>query len=693
MSHMSETKVIYDAGRDPSMQNAYFDVDEMRERVLEDGRVLPYRYVHGGIREHAIKFIFCYPPREAYRGRFFQYLSPFPGPDEELASLDKTGEDDKIAFCLLHGAYYVESNMGSAFAFGAKQDAAMCFRASAAAAEWSRKVAMEYYGCGRPFGYVHGGSGGGYKTMACIENTNAWDGAVPYVIGSPYSLPNTVTMHVKGQRVLRHVFGKIADALDAGGSGNPWEGLDKDEAATLTELTQMGISPKAWYFESCGAVLDGSTPVLLPGVKAKDPAYFEEFWKEPGYEGADPASTACRDRLVFRTRVRSVHAPCTGMNDTGASNGVDDSYRKMAVNGKDAWIELEEIPRGEDLYLKGVNVCLTSGAAAGKQMLMDQLIPSAEGKGGIVTIGMCYGLANLDEVVDSIRPGDEIVLDNSDYIAIQSYYRHQVPPDPSFHAWDHLRKADGSPLYPQRAHILGPEYCGTGTVQDGQIQGKVINIQGMWDESTCNWCADWYRHKIMEAQGDDRNHRVWYMDRCMHGDLQMLENNKITNYLGAMRQALLDLSDWVERGIEPPMSTAYRYEDGQILVPETAAERRGVQPTARLTANGRECLHVKAGEKVTLRCEADVPAGAGSITFVDFDFEEHREFPAVHLFATPGRAVSAEGSHGVYEAEHVYDRPGTWFASVRVKAERRGDATDPFTQVKNIARARIIVEA
>ena len=37
--------------------------------------------------------------------------------------------------------------------------------------------------------------------------------------------------------------------------------------------------------------------------------------------------------------------------------------------------------------------------------------------------------------------------------------------------------------------------------------------------------------------------------------------------------------------------------------------------------------------------------------------------------------------------------PGTYFASVRVKAERHGDATDPFTQVKNIARARIIVEA
>lgn len=212
------------------------------------------------------------------------------------------------------------------------------------------------------------------------------------------------------------------------------------------------------------------------------------------------------------------------------------------------------------------------------------------------------------------------------------------------------------------------------------------------DESTCNWCADWYRHKIMEAPGNDRNHRVWYKEKCMHGDVAMLENNVITNYLGALRQALLDLSDWVERGIEPPAITDYRYEQGQILLPETAKARRGVQPVAKLTANGSECLHVKAGETVTFRCLAQLPEGAGQITFVDFDFEEHQEFPAVNLFATSGRFVSSDENGEVYEADHVYTQPGTYFASVRVRAERHGDKSGPFTQVKNLARARIIVE-
>ena len=107
--------------------------------------------------------------------------------------------------------------------------------------------------------------------MACIENTSAWDGAAPFVIGSPVSLPNTITMHVQGQRVLRNAFPKILDALDAGGSGDPYEKLNQDEADMLRELTKMGFPPLAWYMEAKGVIDPGSLPVLMPGVKKMDP--------------------------------------------------------------------------------------------------------------------------------------------------------------------------------------------------------------------------------------------------------------------------------------------------------------------------------------------------------------------------------------------------------------------------------------
>ena len=82
---------------------------------------------------------------------------------------------------------------------------------------------------------------------------------------------------------------------------------------------------------------------------------------------------------------------------------------------------------------------------------------------------MCYGMSDLTAVVDSIKPGDTLTLDNSDYIALQSYYRHQVPDDLSFRAWDQFRDENGRPTLPQRKNVMGYYFSVTGNVQDGQI--------------------------------------------------------------------------------------------------------------------------------------------------------------------------------------------------------------------------------
>ena len=144
-------KEIYDARSDSEYQKPYIDVDETRRRTMPDGSSMPYRYVHGGFQETKVKFSFCFPPREQYRGRFYQYLCPFPGPDEELASLERKGEDNTIAFCLENGAYFIETNMGSASAFGGNPDTKRVWKSSAAAAEYSRTLALDYYGSKRPY--------------------------------------------------------------------------------------------------------------------------------------------------------------------------------------------------------------------------------------------------------------------------------------------------------------------------------------------------------------------------------------------------------------------------------------------------------------------------------------------------------------------------------------------------------------
>lgn len=689
---------MYNPKTDERFQQPFIDIDEWRERELVDGTVLPYRYMHGGFQGTNVKFSFFFPEVKAYQGRFHQYLSPFPGPDEEMASIGRTGENDRVAFALSCGAYFIESNMGSCAAFGGMADPTIVWQSSAAAAEYSREKAEELYHAGRPYGYVYGGSGGGYKTLACIENTNTWDGAAPYVIGSPVSLPNTITMHVQGQRVLRNCFDKILDALDEGGSGNPYEQLNPEETAMLEELTKMGFPPIAWYLEAKGEINDGSLPVLAPGVKAADPTYFEEFWTKEGYMGADPDSTAVRDRLQFTGIIKSVNLPTTeeNQNPEDGLNGVDDAWKKQLVSGNGAWIELEELPGGEDLYLHGVNLIPQTGAAVGQELLLDKMIPYPEGKGGYLTIGMCYGMSDLREVLSGIQPGDTLYMDNSDYIAIQSYYRHQCPSDLSFHAWDQFRNPDGTPSLPQRDNVMGYGFTGTGTVQDGNIQGKVILTQALMDESTCPWCADWYRRKVIETKGSEQDFRVYYTQRVMHGDVDTLVNYMVVDYMGSLCQALIDLANWAEKGIEPLPSTDYTLnEDGQIYLNPDITKRRGIQADVIITVNGQKCAHVKVKETVNFEIHVEVPKGAGEVTEILMTYEElegvtrDTMYPVTCEF-TPyekGQNHCAKAT-----ASTTYQKPGTYFAVTKILSNRHGNRMEQFTQIKNMDRVRIIVE-
>lgn len=682
---------IYDAKKDAQFRKGYIDIDEMRVRKLDNGREIPYRYMHGGFEGTAVRFSFCYPPKENYEGRFYQYLSPFPGPEEELASLPMTGEDDKIAFCLTHGAYYVESNMGSAAMHTNNEDHTMTHRSSAASAEFSRVMAQKVYGYAhRPYGYVYGGSGGGYRTTACIENTNAFDGAVPYVIGSPYAIPNCQTTRAYAERILRHKIPQIIDAVDAGGTGDPYAGLTGEEADALREVTLFGYPLKSWF--ASADLNDGALPVLAPGVKAMDPAYFEDYWKVPGYLGADKDGNAVRDRICMDTKVKLVFVPgkkgqmLEGRIDT--RNGVNDAWKKMISSDEmeaEPWIELDEVPEGNDLYLKGAEIVFTSGKAAGRHLQMGRI----EEKRLYITEG--FGMDPILETMSLLEQGDEAHLDNSDYIAIQTYHRHQVPA-PDYKAWDQFRDAQGKPLYPQQKTLVGPVFCGNGPgcKQNGLIQGKIIIVAALMDEQAYPWQADWYRRKVAQMHdGNEKDYlRLWYFDNVLHDDRAGSANELYaTTYAAGLKQALVDLAAWVEKGIEPLPSSRYQVNMGQVEVFETAEERCGIQPVVRLYANGCKCAHVKTGECVKLLAEAEVPKGAGSLTFVEWSFEGEMDFSEKGVFT-----LQEEGTKGTAEAEHVFEKPGTYFAVVRVMSERNGDREAVFTQVRNIDRVRVIVE-
>lgn len=679
-------KPIYTPQTDPAYACPRLDAQEIRTRTLLDGRTVSFHYLHGCFQNTGVKFLFCMPMRQAYQGRFFQHLSPFPGPDEELASLAKTGEEDPIAMALAYGSGFVESNMGSGAMFGTTQDSTIFYKSSAAVAEYCRTAAQTLYGPHRTYGYVYGGSGGGYKTMSCLENTRSWDGGVPYVIGSPVSLPNCLTVCVHGSRLLRHCWPKIVDALEPGGSGDPYLGLNPEEQDALREITGMGVPPRT---VCCYAANDdGALPVLLPVVKAFDPGYFTDFWTKPGYLGANPDGSAMRDRIRLATTVVSAGVRGAASAPNGAPdarNGTDDAWKKMLTDASAACIEVTNVPKGPDLYLRGVTISVESGAAKGKKLHLAAI------EGNRLIPGLGYACDDFKAVIGMLRPGDALLLDNSDYIAVQTYHRHQVPADPSFHCFDQYRGADGTPLYPQRPQIISYGFTagGCGSVQDGHIQSKTIVMNNLMD-GDFPWQADWYRRKVASVYGEtqaDALFRVRYNDNAPHGDVaEGGDPLRVVSYLGMLSQTLLDLADWVEKGIDPGPSTGYRVVENQILPDPDPVRRGGVQPLVSLLADDGPAARVRVGQPVHFCAEVLLPPRAGRFQSAAWSFEGEPDYPG-----KGGEHAEDSAGRVLVRAVHTYTKPGAYFCTVRVSSGR--EPRLGYTELRNLARARVIVEA
>ena len=197
-------------------------------------------------------------------------------------------------------------------------------------------------------------------------------------------------------------------------------------------------------------------------------------------------------------------------------------------------------------------------------------------------------------------------------------------------------------------------------------------VQALNDESTCPWCADWYRGKVAEA-GNAAKFRLYYNDHCMHGNTEKMENTMVTNYLGVLRQSLLDVAAWVEEGKEPCPTTNYEVDVGRISVTKSGGERGGVNFSLSI----------------------EVPEGAGEVTRVDYGFADDWDLPAKDPFPVPGTFewTNERGVHGaVSYISHVFDTPGPHFVTARFMSNKNGDAADAFTQCRNLARVRVVVE-
>lgn len=632
---------------DPRYGQPYIDMNELRNDPV------PHRYVHGGFVGTDARFSFYFPPKDRYQGRFFHNTYPM-ATSEDIGPfpIEFDVATGNLAFTIDSGAYYVQTNLGGNDRAGGMADPAIAaFRVNAAAAKYSRVVAAELYGDHRPYGYLFGGSGGSYQVIGSAENTSGvWDGFVPFVMATPNAIPSMFTVRMHALRVLRQrdKFPAVMDAINPGGSGDPYAELNEEERAALTEATLMGYPPRGWWNHQ--TLSSGYFSQVAPIVPMLDPGYIEDFWTKPGYLGSDPASSIGASRFQFDTTVAKV------------------------IDGFPKQVALAAVP-GNDFT--DSHLLITHGTGAGAS------VPVATVNDR--TIGFAY--AADQSVVNSIQVGDRVRIDNSWGLALQTYHRHQVP-TPDLYGWNQYRKSGGEPIYPQREALIGPIAAAAtaGTIANGQINGKMIVLEALMDIDALPWQADWYRSKVKEALGSgfDDHFALWFIDHAQHDNPQTPAAHAHTvSFEGALQQALRDLSTWVEKGVRPS-STQYQVIDTQVILPAGAQERKGIQPVVVLHANGGERAEVVVGEHVTFTATIEVPPGAGMVVAADWDFEGSGMYPVAGQIETPQTSVRLS-------ATHAFLKPGTYFPVLRATSQRQGDAQTPYGRIQNIGRVRVVV--
>ncbi|WP_340588999.1 PKD domain-containing protein [Erythrobacter alti] len=657
----------------------YIDVQEWREEPVR------HFYVHGGFTGTDTRFSYYLPPENEWEGRFFQHATPVPL-NENLAQEMPAGKFNKIGFSVASGAYFVETNGGGELDIANGSPLAdptiTAYRANAAAARFSRHVAQQFYGTDEHiYGYLHGGSGGAYRTIGSMENTSGvWDGAVPYVPGSTMAIPNMFTVRVQALRELWDVFPQIIDAVEPGGSGDPYAGLTDRQARVLREVENMGFPMQTWYgYQTMG--IHGFA-ALYPGVKLADGTYFTDFWTQPGYLGHDHPEYFTNARLQHSAEVVEAitlaESVRLGINTDASSEqdvgGVDNAFEAVLGPEGERVVGYRLAQSPPPVRFIGGDVVIESGTNAGRTM------PSARIVGDIVVLGFAD-----DDLAVSVQPGDTIRVDNSDFLAMESYHRHQVP-GPDFAVWDQYRDENGEPLYPQRPFLVGPLFTANtmGGPFRADFHGKMIILSSLWDREAMPWQGDWYRRQY-EATGNDV--RLYFTDHALHGDQPGEDDaSRVVSYAGPLQQALRELAAWVEGGAEPPSNTQYAIENGQVILPETAAQRLGMQPTVSLTVGQGDRIEVGIGEPVDFSGLVSTPPDGGVLVSAEWDFDGDGQYTRRADLATAEGATSA-----TVTATHAYSEAGTYFVSLRATAQPRDALGTPYAELINLDRVRVVV--
>jgi hypothetical protein len=547
----------------------YIDADEMRSDPA------PHRYIHGGFAGTTTRFALYYPPAGVYQGRFLQNPGGgFDGPENELVMIEM-GLFGSLKDAFETGCYLVSSNAFSGYN-SEPDDSTYGVRASVAAALQSRQIAHEIYGEQPHHGYIWGGSASGRRTLDCVETTEGvWDGAVPFMTFRPAEFALWAnSVEVNARRVLGSKVEAVIDALEPGGSGNPFDGLDEDQRRELAALMRIGY-PRGAEF-----LLRDPQAVVRGGFISDQDTFFERFWSEPGFAGHDrPDLTA---RYVVNTTA-TVARILTGRDladrELLTSLGGDDPQVFVTVAGIPVQLSARfgDLPvavvldRPLGCHGAGAHIVIKSGRATGRALI-------TAGTTGPLLVAAVAGSAEALLAFTDVQAGDEVGFDNRAAVAYGFLHRH-LGGNPVF-------DVDGTPMYPQQPVDRLPWNVGSG---NGQIRdGKVILVHHAQDPVTWPPGIIEYDRMIREFLGDQAHdrYRMWFTERAEHVFPPMksegpvpVHSSRVINYVPVIWQAIHDMIAWCEQGIAPASDTRFELTaDNELLLADTAEARGGIQP-------------------------------------------------------------------------------------------------------------------
>jgi len=135
------------------------------------------------------------------------------------------------------------------------------------------------------------------------------------------------------------------------------------------------------------------------------------------------------------------------------------------------------------------------------------------------------------------------------------------------------------------------------------------------------------------------------------------------------------MTQWVENGIAPPPSTVISFTPGNLTFPETADQRKGIQPTVNPIVDEVD------DSMVYFAGVAESPIG--NIIMYEWDFESDNNYDCVVTASSstcPGIGPLTPGPSVNLLAEHSYSpSSGKYVATVRVTDDGSPAADDSET--------------